>query len=80
MKLTFIYFIQIDEESDLLQPSLYSKYIDAWLSTFSPENLLILNGDNFIKAPWEELDIAQKFLGIGTEIDQGNYKFDKQKG
>ena len=40
-----------------------------WLSHFNlNETLLVLDGDNFLRRPWEELHRAQVFLGLPPTV------------
>ena len=72
--------LQVDATSFIVEPSLYSSYIDGWLANFAPDNLLILDGDNFLRAPWQEILKVQEFLGLKREITVNNYILDEDKG
>ena len=60
-------------------PSLYSNHIDQWLDTFGSQ-LLIINGDNLNKKPWEEIQKLQEFLGLEVEITRDDFYFCEIKG
>ena len=70
----------MNPESDLVLPSLYANHIDGWISTFGKDNVLILDGDNFSKSPWEEMRKAQRFLGLGIEVSRLSYSRNSRNG
>ena len=72
--------LQVDATSFIVEPSLYVSHIDSWLANFAPEKLLILDGDNFLRAPWQEMLKVQEFLGLEREITVNNYIMDEDKG
>ena len=39
-----------------------------------------VNGDNLIKAPWEELVPLQEFLGLEPEVDRNSFVYEPEKG
>jgi hypothetical protein len=59
-------------------------YLDLlnWLSYFQLDRqLLIVDGERFIKTPWVELNRVERFLGVhaGSFISRKNFYFDKAK-
>ncbi len=53
----------------------------AWLAHFKlGETLEIVDGDNLIEHPWQELERIQDFLGLEREITKESFTFNKEKG
>ena len=71
--------VQVNDTSYIISPSLYTRHIDQWHSAFGRENVFIVDGDNLIKRPWEEMVPLQEFLGLETEIYEGSYVFNEEK-
>ncbi len=60
---------------------LYALHLPVWLAFFKLDvNLHIVDGDNMIERPWEELIKIQQFLGIQIELDEKDFVFSEQKG
>ena len=58
----------------------YQKYIKMWYSSFSKDQILILDGDLMIRDPYQVLRDVELFLGISPYFsrDMFNYNEDKQ--
>ncbi len=53
---------------------LYSEYVTEWLKYFPlGKKLHIVDGDNLVAKPWEELDRVQDFLKVPKEITKKNF-------
>ena len=53
---------------------LYAENLRPWLEHFVlGENLHIVDGDNFIRRPWEELEAVQDFLGVPRDPPRDNF-------
>jgi len=63
-----------------LQRSIYHYHLVRWMRYFPPEQIHIVNGDMFIKKPWEGLNKLETFLNIPNEITQDNFFFNSTKG
>ena len=59
---------------------MYSHNYQNWLKYFSKEQFLIVNGENFIKNPYEEVKKAEKFLNLKPHIEKSHFIYDKKKG
>ena len=73
--------IMEDEEirSKVLFWSYYADRIKPWIIAYGRENVLILDGDMFVKDPVSELKKAENFIGLTSEIHQENFVFSEDK-
>lgn len=51
-----------------------------WLKHFPRDQIHIVDGDNFIKAPWEETEKVENFLQIPHAINRDSFFFNGTKG
>ncbi len=53
------------QDSELVRESVYSRSMPNWLEHFTlGKDLLVLDGDAFVRTPWEELEKVRRFLGM----------------
>ncbi|XP_065065873.1 heparan sulfate glucosamine 3-O-sulfotransferase 5-like [Rhopilema esculentum] len=62
-----------------IQNSLYSNHLKRWLKYFPMRQIHIVNGDDLIKHPGEEVIKVQKFLNLDVEITKQDFFFSKKK-
>jgi hypothetical protein len=67
------------EENKFIRNSIYYLDMKRWLLYFSLEQFYILNGENFIKQPWVELNKLEKFLNVDEYINKQHFQFDSNK-
>jgi hypothetical protein len=80
--------ILIDDESSnikrrgvtMINDSLYVVHLKKWLQYFPLEQILILNGEEFIKNPYNEVIKVEQFLNLNKFFVPEHYIFDKNKG
>jgi hypothetical protein len=80
--------VLIDDESSnikrrgvtMINDSLYVVHLKKWLQYFPLEQILILNGEEFIKNPYNEVIKVEKFLNLNKFFVPEHYIFDKNKG
>jgi hypothetical protein len=80
--------ILIDDESSnikrkgipLISDSMYVEHLKEWLKYFPLEQILVLNGEEFIKNPYNEVIKVEKFLNLNKFFVPEHYIFDKNKG
>jgi hypothetical protein len=80
--------ILIDDESSnikrrgvtLINDSMYVVHFKKWLKFFPLEQILVLNGEEFIKNPYNEVIKVEKFLNLNKFFEPEHYIFDKDKG
>ena len=76
----------LDQHGNLLTNSsiftrgMYVVHYKRWLEYFAKENILILNGENFIVNPYEEIKKVEEFLNLKTFFQKENFIFDELKG
>ncbi len=63
-----------------LQRSIYHVHMARWYKQFPKSNIHIVDGDNFIKAPWAELAQVESFLNVQPVITEQNFFFNSTKG
>ena len=73
-----------DDEFNLnypvLQRSIYHKHMHKWLEYFPREQIHIVDGEKFIRAPWKELQVVEGFLNVTSVITENNFFFNDTKG
>lgn len=63
-----------------LQRSLYHQHLARWLAHFPLDQIHVVDGDRFIRAPWEEMTPVERFLGLEPVITRDNFYFNETKG
>ena len=64
----------------LVTHGMYVVHFKRWLKYFPKKQFLIVNGENFIKNPYEEVKKAEKFLNLKPHIEKSHFIYDKKKG
>jgi hypothetical protein len=67
------------EENKFIRNSIYYLDMKRWLSFFRLDQFYILNGENFIKQPWIELNKLERFLNVDEYIKKEHFQFDSNK-
>ncbi len=61
----------LSKQLEFLIPGLYARYLSNWLEHFElGDDLLIIDGENLKREPWEEMRKIQEFVGVPTRIAQ----------
>ena len=63
----------------IINTSMYVTALKPWVEVFGVENILIIDGDNFVANPVQELKKAEQFFGLKQKITQSNFYYDKEK-
>ena len=63
-----------------LQRSIYHVHMRRWLRHFPRKQLHVINGDQFIRSPWSELQKVENFLEVEPMITENNFFFNSTKG
>jgi [heparan sulfate]-glucosamine 3-sulfotransferase 1 len=72
-------YIELDNNK-FIRNSVYYLDIKRWLQYFDIKNVLVIDGENFIRSPWIELNKVEQFLGLTQFIDRKHFKFNRKKG
>jgi hypothetical protein len=67
------------EENKFVRNSIYYLDMIKWVSAFGMKNIFVVNGENFIKTPWIELNKLEKFLNVTQFIRKRHFHFDINK-
>ena len=60
---------------------MFSTHLKYWLEHFRlGETLLVIDGYNLVKNPWEEFEQVQNFLNIPAVITKNTFVFSEKKG
>ena len=59
--------------------SMYVTTLKPWVDVFGLKNILIIDGDNFVANPVQELRKAEQFLGLEQKIMDSDFYYDKIK-
>ena len=57
----------------------YIKYLKRWLVYFKMEQIQIVDGESFIKNPFNEIKKVEKFLNLRPYIKQEHFVYDPKK-
>ena len=68
-----------DGTNHIITTSMYATSLKKWVDIFGLENILIIDGDNFVSNPVEELRKAEDFIGLEHKISESDFYYDKQK-
>ena len=60
--------------------SMYHIHMASWLRMFPRSQIHVVDGDQFIQEPWTELSLLETFLGLGQELTESNFYFNKSQG
>jgi len=71
---------EINVRYPALQRSIYHEHMARWLKHFPPEQILVINGDSFIKRPWIEVNKIEDFLHVPSVVTEDNFFFNNTKG
>lgn len=70
----------IDDQRRAVKIGEYSRYLEKWQTTFSMNQIHLVDGENMIKNPQEELRRVEDFLGIRHAILPEYFIFNPKKG
>jgi len=57
----------------ILADGFYAIHHQSWLKYFDEDQLLVVNGNNFLKKPWVPMKHIQEFLGIEPQITRESF-------
>ena len=66
-------------ETTLVIDSLYVLHLRNWLQYFPMKQLLVLNGEEFIKNPYNEIKQVEEFLELTPFITKEHFVYDSTK-
>jgi hypothetical protein len=62
-----------------IRNSVYYLDLIKWIKYFSSDQLYVLDGEKFIRRPWQELNKIENFLNLTNNINQNQFYFDRNK-
>ncbi|XP_060065999.1 heparan sulfate glucosamine 3-O-sulfotransferase 1-like [Ylistrum balloti] len=71
---------KINEGYPGIRPSFYYKHMLRWLKYFPLAQIHIVDGDNLVRNPYEEVHAVEKFLGLPHLITPDRFVFSDKKG
>ena len=71
---------QLDETYVGLRPSLYYKHLKRWLKSFPMSQIHIIEADEFVTNPYNEVKKVETFLGLPHLISKDRFVFNEKKG
>ena len=63
----------------IITTSMYATSLKKWIDVFGVDKILIIDGDNFVANPAQELRKAEQFIGLEPKIQPSDFYYDKQK-
>ena len=70
----------INETYKPVYVSKYHIHLSRWLRYFPRDQILVLDGEQFIKDPVPGLQEVEKFLGVNPHVSKDHFMFVKTKG
>ncbi|XP_069110326.1 heparan sulfate glucosamine 3-O-sulfotransferase 1-like [Argopecten irradians] len=71
---------KINEGYPGIRPSFYYKHMVRWLKYFPLTQFHIVDGDNLVRNPYEEMFAVENFLGLPHLITRDRFVFSEKKG
>lgn len=59
--------------------SIYHLHYTRWLQYFTPDQILVLDGEKFMSNPVPTCQQVEKFLGLHPYIDESHFVFNRKK-
>ena len=69
----------LTEKQHGVRISYYTDTIRQWIKIFGPDRILFLDGDEFAKNPVNELQKAEKFLGLDPFITKDMFEYNESR-
>ncbi|KAJ8301417.1 hypothetical protein KUTeg_020404 [Tegillarca granosa] len=63
-----------------ISKSVYFKYMPKWYRYFPQDQIFVVDGDNMITNPLQEINKVERFLGFTPQISEKNIYFNTTKG
>ena len=64
----------------ILKPSVYYRYMKKWLEVFPLSQIHVVDGDNLIRNPYEEVFKLENFLGLPHCLTKEKFFYNRSKG
>ncbi|KAK7099683.1 heparan sulfate glucosamine 3-O-sulfotransferase 5-like [Littorina saxatilis] len=71
---------EINRSYTAIKRSIYVRHLQRWLQYFPRSQFHIVDGDNMITRPWEELSKVENFLGLDHQITHDRFTFNTSRG
>lgn len=70
----------INDQRSAIKISSYSLYLERWLSFFSKQQIHLVDGENLILNPHQEMKKVETFLGLEARIKVDDFVYNPDKG
>ena len=70
----------VRDDDNCVETTLYSKHLVRWFKRFPSQQIHIVDGDMFVKNPFEELKRIEKHLGLEPWFSTDMFQYNKNKG
>lgn len=64
----------------MLNASVYSFHLSNWMHYFTPSQICIVDGDNFVRSPYQEIHSLESCLGLKRYFTEQNFEYVPQRG
>ena len=71
---------RIRTDLDIINHSMFDRYIMSWMKTFPRSRFLFVDGDNFTQNPVGVLNEIERFLDVPSYFNASKFYFDRDKG
>ncbi|WAR30340.1 HS3S6-like protein [Mya arenaria] len=69
----------VSTEHEMIEKSLYVEHLSPWLRLWNRNDILILDGNNFKRNPYEEVHKVERFLGLKPYFTPDSFVFNEEK-
>ena len=70
----------INKNCSVISAGMYSTHIKNWLKYFSMDQILILNGEELVKYPYNEVKKLETFLNLKPLIKEEHFVYKEDRG
>lgn len=71
---------EINTRYKAVRISIYHQHFERWFNVFRPDQFHIVDGDNLIVRPWEEISRVEEFLELSHRITKDHFYFNSTRG
>ncbi|CAG0919081.1 unnamed protein product [Notodromas monacha] len=71
---------EVDTSYKAVRTSIYARFFPTWLEYFKREQIHVVDGENLVTNPFEEMRRVEIFLGVERILKPSNFWFSEEKG
>ncbi|XP_076440833.1 heparan sulfate glucosamine 3-O-sulfotransferase 1-like [Babylonia areolata] len=71
---------EINRSYSAIRRSIYVRHLQRWLEFFPLSQIHLVDGENLVAHPWQELAKVESFLGLEHQITRDHFTFNTTRG